>query len=121
MCRIRDDGLQRDEEGALRHAGAEAAGDNVERFQPVGVAVPAEEEGEVPEGRDGEGEDGEAFVTAGSGRAGVSVGGGVWEEGVGVYRLMMAPESRPPTALPTTAGTRCMPASVLELRAVTLK
>lgn len=38
------------------------------------MAVPAEEEGEVAEGRDSNGEDREAFVAAGSGQGwGVSV------------------------------------------------
>lgn len=82
--RIGDDGLERDEEGALRHAASEAAGDDVERFQPVGVAVPAEEEGEVADGGDGDGENGEALVAAGSGQAGVSVGGGGLEGDGGV-------------------------------------
>ena len=47
MCRIRNDGLQRDEERGLRHSGSEPAGDDVQRFEPVGVAVPAKEEEEV--------------------------------------------------------------------------
>lgn len=40
---------------------------------------------------------------------------------VTTHRLMITPDSNPPTALPTTAGTRCSPDSVLESPPVTWK
>lgn len=63
-----DDGLERDEDCALGDAGAEAAREDVERLPPVGVAVPAEHEEEVAKGGEGDGEDDEGFVAAGSGK-----------------------------------------------------
>lgn len=72
-----DDGLQRDEDGALGNARAEAAGEDVEGLPDVGVAVPAEHQEEVAEGGEGYGENDEGFVAAGSGSCSVS-GGQEW-------------------------------------------
>ncbi len=85
MRGVGDDGLERDEDCGLGNTRAEAAdrgvvsegvwvmeeGDipreNVERLPDVGVAVPAEHQQEVAEGREGDGEDDEGLVAAGSG------------------------------------------------------
>ncbi len=141
--RVRDDGLQGDKDGGLGDAGAEAAGfgansangfadfemergnepwENVEGFPEVGVAVPAEHEQQVAERGHADGEDDEGFVTAGSNqRSQLHCPSRPNPLLLGTNLLISTPEMMPPRALPTTAGTRCAPDSVLDVRAVIWK
>lgn len=61
--------LQGDKDGGLRDAGAEAGREDVEGLEEIGRAVPAQEEKEVAEGREGYSEEDEGFVCAGAGGA----------------------------------------------------
>lgn len=123
LSRMGQRGLNRDEERGVDDAHGEAAGEVVQGFEEVDgvVGVPADDEERVADDGEEEGQEGEGFVAAGS-RAEFVKGGWVCVVGgEGVYRFMMEPETRPPTALPTAPGTMCAPASPLEADTVIWK
>lgn len=87
-------------------------GEDIERLPNVGVAVPAEHQEEIAERRERNGGDDERFVAAGSESVSLIF---FLDYPDGTHLLMSTPEMTPPSAFPTTAGTRCAPDTVLEL------